>query len=127
MLYNSYSETIEHLFFRCDFSVYIWTLCKLKLGLSPVINSLLEEVTLFKTIYAHKKLSALGKLVLVVAIWHIWKEQNCGNFELVSHSKSEVFAKIMEDVNILIKACSWKLDGDAHEQQVFSYWSLSDD
>jgi len=39
----SATEDISHLFFSCQYSAYIWPLCKLKLGLSTVQHLSLEE------------------------------------------------------------------------------------
>ena len=35
-LCNQSSESLQHLFFDCPFSSYIWSLCKLKLGITDV-------------------------------------------------------------------------------------------
>jgi len=61
-----------------------------------------------------------------VAIWNLWKERNNRIFKQISHSKVEVFNKIKEDVKILMKTCSWKLEGDPLQQQILStgiFWT----
>lgn len=64
-LCNAASETNEHLFFSCEFSSYIWTLCKLKLGLISSGQTLHDEANLIRTKFpSKKKLSALAKLTL---------------------------------------------------------------
>lgn len=43
VLCNQNSETVEHLFFECPFSAYLWKLCKLKLGFKEEALGTLEE------------------------------------------------------------------------------------
>ena len=43
VLCNKESETITYLFFDCSYSAYVWTLCKLKLGMNTAATSLEEE------------------------------------------------------------------------------------
>ena len=43
------AETISHLCSTCPYSSYIWTLCKLKLGMSPNVKDLWEEALNLKT------------------------------------------------------------------------------
>ena len=38
------AETIDHLFFQCPFSGYIWQLCRLKLGLHSPMGTLHEKL-----------------------------------------------------------------------------------
>ena len=61
-LWNSCPETINHLFFDCSYSRYIWCLCRLKFGLQQGINSL-EEARLIKNKFKTKcRTAALASL-----------------------------------------------------------------
>ena len=119
------SETIEYLFFSCEYSAHIWTVCKLKLGLPPIVHSLLEEANSFKTMYSQKKKSsALGKLVLASVVYHLWKERNDRVFAGTEHTKVELIKKIIDDVRILMKTCKWKKEGNTKEMEIFGNWNL---
>jgi len=51
--------------------------------------------------YSHKrKLSALGKVVLAAAVWHVSKERNCRIFQLKENNKIQAFRNRYEDVRI---------------------------
>ena len=70
-------ESRNHLFFASPYSAYIWSLCKLKLGLDATIGSFLEECSLIRQRFTGKyKSTMLPRLVLRGAIWHIWRERN---------------------------------------------------
>ena len=47
-------ESRNHLFFACPYSAYIWSLCRLKLGLDATINSFLEEYSLIRQRFTGK-------------------------------------------------------------------------
>ena len=47
VLCNSAAETIRHLFFACPFAAYLWQLCRLKLGITIQMGSLIEAVEFF--------------------------------------------------------------------------------
>jgi len=40
-------EMIEHLYFKCLFSAYLWKLCTLKLGISDITGKLVENAEIF--------------------------------------------------------------------------------
>ena len=107
VLCNSSPETTDHLFFSYEFSTYIWSRCKLKLGLLPVIHPLQVEASEFQKTYTHKtKLSALGLVTLSTTVWHQWKERNNRVFQLTMQTKLEVFNKL--------RLTSWLLLNSAH-------------
>ena len=45
ILCNASQETIQHLYFQCPYSSYIWSLCKLKLGLARYPIGTLQDET----------------------------------------------------------------------------------
>jgi len=61
VLCNSSPETTDQLFFSCEFSTLIWSRCKLKLGLLPVIHPLQVEASEFqKNLYTQDKIISIG-------------------------------------------------------------------
>jgi len=72
VLCSNEPETIQHLFFSCSYSAYIWSLCKLKLGLDPSVSSLQAEALNVQEKFSKKnKCYVLARLVLGGAVWHI--------------------------------------------------------
>jgi len=66
-------ESIQHLFFACPFSAFLWSLCRLKLGLSgSPIGSLQDEALMLQSKFKKKtKSTILANLTLVAVTWHI--------------------------------------------------------
>lgn len=121
VLCSSSSESVKHLFLTCPFSAYIWELCRLKLGLHQPILLLLDEAKLFLKIYSKRiRVSALGKVAISAAVWHIWFERNQRIFQAMEASKVQVFRRLYEDVNVLLKTCQWKVCNGTSDQQVLS-------
>jgi len=83
----------------------MWSLCKLKLGLSTVQNLSLEEEAhnAFQNSKGKSKTTDLARVVLSAAVWHIWKERNARIFLQKSTDKIMVFRSIYEDVNVLLQ------------------------
>ena len=103
-------ESNHHLFFECPLSAYIWSLCKLDLGLacSP-IGPLRDEALLIQSKFKAKaKSTILAKLILAATVWHVWKERNLRVFQLQEQHKIMVFRKLYEDVRFLLRTCSRK-------------------
>ena len=66
-----------------------------------------------------RKLSALGKVVLAAAVWHVSKERNCRIFQLKENNKIQAFRNRYEDVNVLMRTCNRKVAGNPNELQTF--------
>ena len=76
------TETVDHLFFSCSFSAYLWQLCKLKLGINPSISNLVDEASKIKFKVRRKcNTSTLARLVLSALVWHIRTERNNMTFK----------------------------------------------
>ena len=117
-------ETIDHLFFSCPFSTYLWALCRLKLGLpqSP-IGSLHEEATLLQLLFKQKsKTSFLARATLAATVWHIWKERTARTFQFKEQHKILVFRSLFEDVRLMLKNCHWKSDTIQNQADALTNW-----
>jgi len=126
VLCSSGQENIQHLFFQCPYSAYIWTLCRLKLGIPCSIETLQDEANLIQEKFKKKyKSSILAKLTLAAAVWHIWKERNQRNFQLQENHKIMVFRRLYEDINELGRTCTWKSDKHGDKVTVLSNWGVS--
>jgi len=118
-------ESIQHLFFTCPYSAYLWTLCRLKLGLTGTIGTLEEEALLILTTFKNKtKTGILAKLTLSAIVWHIWKERNQRVFHLPEHHKIVVFRRLFEDIRLPMRTCHWKTDNQIYMQSILSNWNL---
>ena len=118
-------ETNTHLFFDCQFTKYIWSLCKLKLGFgNSQMGSISEEaVGLQLKFKAKDTLYSLSKLLLAAAVWNIWQERNRRIFQNQELNKVLVFRRLYDDIHILMRTCHWKTCKDSTKNNILSNWS----
>lgn len=104
-------ETIEHLFFSCPFSAYLWSLCKLKPNMiNLAIGNLTDEADQIRNVFKRKdKGYKLARIALQATVWHIWQERNRRIFQRQKLHKVLVFRRIYEDINILLRNVSVRL------------------
>ena len=121
------SETIEHLFFQCPYSAYLWKLSKLKLDLKNARGtSLMEEANNIDIKFKQKNnTSTLAKLVFAAVVWHIWKERNDRIFLSESKHKILVFKNIYDDVQILMHQSKWKDNIQGNLNYILCNWGIS--
>jgi hypothetical protein len=110
VLCTSAIETRDHLFFQCPYVSYIWSLCKLKLGiLSQNHGSFIHEASFIKEKFKSKsRMYVLARTVFQTMIWHIWLERNRRVFHNQSLTRYIIFRYIYEDVQVLAGACDWE-------------------
>ncbi|XP_020243416.1 uncharacterized protein LOC109821658 [Asparagus officinalis] len=118
-------ETTKHLFFECEFSKYIWSLSRLKIGInSPQMGSICEEALLIQQRFKGKScVYTLPRLVLAGATWHIWQERNRRVFHHQELSKIMVFRRLYEDILVLMRTCQRKIGNDREKAIIMSNWS----
>ena len=119
-------ESRDHLSFSCEFSSYIWFLCKLKLGLDPTSSgTIVEECKLIQSQFTRKhKAAMLAKVVLRDVSWHIWNERNSTFFCEQKATKIMVFRRLYEDVHTLMQTCHWKWRDRAKYLLALSNWGI---
>jgi len=109
------TETVDHLFFSCSFSAYLWQLCKLKLGFNPSISNLVDEASKIKFKVRRKcNTSTLAKLVLSALVWHIRRERNNMTFKHESKNEILVLKELYKDVQTLMQQGVWKYSTQVH-------------
>jgi len=119
-------EDIDHIFFSCPFSSYVWFLCRLKLTM-PADNQLklYQEALLIKNKFKQKtKVYQLSRLVLTAAVWQIWLERNRRVFQYKSLHKILVFRNLYEDISILLKTCNWKVGANPEHMSILLKWGI---
>jgi len=109
VLCNNSQESSQHLFFQCSFSAYLWSLCRLKLGLKgDGIDSLQEAAALILVKLSTKtKTAILAKLAFQATVWHIWKEQNLRVFQAQEQHKVVALRRLHDDIRLLLWTCNW--------------------
>ena len=118
-------ESIQHLYFECPFSAYLWSLCILKLGLTCAnIGTLQEEAHMTQTKFKKVKSTILGKVALAALTWHVWNERNERVLQQIEQHKILVFRKLYEDISELLKMCTWKSSRHSDMEIVLSNWNV---
>lgn len=105
----SETGTRDNLFFSCSISSYIWSLCKIKLGLrADHIGTLADERMIIQTRFKRKdKVAALARIVYRASVCHIWKERNAKVFQGISRHKIKGFRSLYGDVHSMLRFCNW--------------------
>ncbi|XP_050238306.1 uncharacterized protein LOC126687794 [Mercurialis annua] len=94
-------ETIDHLFFECNFSkdVWSWLLAEMNIFRSPLRWR--REVSFFVRISKGKSTMAkVSNLTFCAAIYHIWRAKNDSIFNHTKPSCVQVWKKIKKDVAV---------------------------
>ncbi|XP_077215856.1 uncharacterized protein LOC143850499 [Tasmannia lanceolata] len=100
VLCSSDSESINHLFFKCGISAWIWRSLLWRIGFRrKPKNSLVEEEKWIRENFKGKgqRCRALY-LSFQAAIYHIWKEQNLRIFEGKVKHKTQILREILQEV-----------------------------
>lgn len=104
VLCNKHIETIDHLFFQCDFSEKIWLWsCKKnfthpKRMLSFYLKDDLQKIV--SSTRAKNLTSDLLHLSISVCVWHIWRERNERIFQNRFTDQTLICTKIFQTMNI---------------------------
>ena len=124
-LYKLCPETVDHLCFECNYAKYTWVVCKLKLGLTQQVSVLVEEARVIMNQFSTKsKASALAKLALGAAVWHVWKVRNSRIFEHQELSSMHRSQKLRQDILVLVHGTSWKEDKDVAKAKLLQSWAI---
>lgn len=115
-------ESRNHLFFKCPYTSYLWSLCKLKLKLLPNMGNLEEEAMKIKVTFTSKDAAyKLSRLALSCTVWQVWLERCRRIFQQKRFHKIIVFRLIIEDVTLLFKECNWSTK---NREKLLANWSV---
>ncbi|XP_077214536.1 uncharacterized protein LOC143849418 [Tasmannia lanceolata] len=97
ILGNSELESVNHLFFQCNYSKWIWNIILGKLGhrRNPNPDLLLEELWLANNFKGAGQTSKLAYIAFEAAIYIIWIERNNRVFHKISLPNSALLSEIL--------------------------------
>lgn len=99
------AESLEHLFFGCDYSKAVWDFFFSNSPFTP--PSLFEEILrLCIAPSSNHKLNLICKLLLQATVYELWKERN----SRLHNSNSRPFSQIIKDIQLIIRAKMAVLD-----------------
>ena len=88
-------ETVDHLFFECNFSYDIWRLCLLWLGAcGPLPNHCSIHLLAFESWGGPKRWKKAWRSIWFVGIWSLWIHRNVVFFKGIQPDREEVLESI---------------------------------
>jgi hypothetical protein len=96
-------ETIDHLFFECDFSAQVWNTIKAWIGLNingSIWSKLLAQIR--KKTRGKNGLAMLRKVAIAATVYNIWKARNHMVFQQIRLKESDVAIKIQTEVMLRV-------------------------
>lgn len=121
-LCNEELESIQHLFYKCQYSFDIWSAIRLKLGLQPTpIMNLSSEADYIKQRFHTKTYgTAIARLAFRTVIWAIWRERNLRRHKGKTTTKEKLLSNIIFQVNYQLFTCKW---AKIEQESFVSNWS----
>ncbi|XP_071687109.1 uncharacterized protein [Rutidosis leptorrhynchoides] len=117
-------DSVQHLFFKCDYSKQVWGKLKEKLlfrGLSNELHVIMEMMA----IYPYKKQiwSILTRLVIDASVYFVWQERNKRCFQGVKRNSEELIT-IVQDY-IKVKLLTLKVKDSKAVREVEQKWGVN--
>lgn len=96
-------ESVSHRFFNCPFSIFIWSVRRLKLGMNQKHSYIItEEITTLKNTFTKRSgIRKQARLFIPIVVWHIWRERNNRIFNSKEKTQSDVLKEILLAAMIL--------------------------
>ncbi|XP_077219704.1 uncharacterized protein LOC143853891 [Tasmannia lanceolata] len=111
VLCNSGNESINHLFFNCSFSAWIWRSILWRVGFRrKPKKSLIDEIAWLK-----EKCNGHGQCS-TAATYKIWRERNLRIFENKSSHKSQILNELLSEVKLQLNGL--QLSDDPNPQNL---------
>ncbi|XP_071719144.1 uncharacterized protein [Rutidosis leptorrhynchoides] len=117
------ADSINHLFFQCNFCLVVWEQMKQKLSYKGLPNDLQGLVQGICRYPAKRNIwSILNRLVVAACVYHIWQERNNRIFKKVSR-KVEGVCNLIQDY-IKCKLLTFKVKQSSAIREVEVIWDV---
>ncbi|XP_077228461.1 uncharacterized protein LOC143861420 [Tasmannia lanceolata] len=128
-LCHSEKESIDHLFFRCGYSAWIWKsilrLCGFHRSLKRTLRA---EEEWIRTQWRGKGQSAvIIRVAFAASIYRLWKERNRRIFDKKFNHKSVVLQQILDDVKLKVRSLNVFYDSDDRKIRMAREYKLNTD
>ncbi|GJW97776.1 hypothetical protein Tco_0179584 [Tanacetum coccineum] len=125
-LCGSQSDSHEHLFFECAFSLHVWNYMKVFAGL-PTVSSSLNAIV--DAIIARPKRRSvrgiIARLVFAASTYFIWQERNYRLFKNQRRTHNQLIECIKSTVRLKLLTCSFNLCIFGSYLIRLSFWTLN--
>uniref|UniRef100_A0A1D1YFE7 Retrovirus-related Pol polyprotein LINE-1 n=1 Tax=Anthurium amnicola TaxID=1678845 RepID=A0A1D1YFE7_9ARAE len=125
LCYHS-EEHIDHLFFNCDFSKWIWMQVLKRLGIirSPKASLILEMETVSSAFQVDGPAIFIARLALRASVWRIWQERCQRIFQSSSSSMVQLFLVILDDVRCRMESHPLKVQPRGRTKHIFRQFCI---
>ncbi|XP_071740414.1 uncharacterized protein [Rutidosis leptorrhynchoides] len=116
-------DSVNHLFFLCEYSIKIWRNLKANLvfqGLPNCLNEIVSRLAQYP--YTNKIWNIINRLVLAACVYWIWKERNCRIFKKKKRSEDELCKEIVNFIRL--KLLTFKVKQSNAVIKVAKIWRL---
>ena len=119
-------ESIDHLFFNCAYTAWIWRSLLGRAGCRrrPRRN-LQQEVEILMTSFGqHDLLGATMRIAFSASRWHVWTERNNRILRGTCSHKKQVLRRIVQDVVSKAARSRWKPRDGNQRDLLFEKWGI---
>ncbi|XP_071688899.1 uncharacterized protein [Rutidosis leptorrhynchoides] len=105
-------DSVNHLFFNCDFSLKVWKKIKAKLiyrGLSNNLQSIIDDMAQYP--YTNNIWNIINRLVIAACVYFLWHERNLRLFQQKKRSVDEVCEVITKFIRLKLVSLKVKCSG----------------
>ncbi|XP_077228476.1 uncharacterized protein LOC143861434 [Tasmannia lanceolata] len=123
-LCNSKKETINHLFFRCGFSTWVWRSILWRYGSRRKLKKTIQDEEEWLRIHCRSKSqsSTAMKIAFASAIYRLWRERNLRIFEKKSNHKTRILRFILHDVLSRVNSLTLWDSNEVHKVAVANHF-----
>lgn len=119
----NYSESHDHLFFNCPYSMQIWEYISLKICVSWTPQSRSGWISTLSGLLGKSLRTTIIKLTFPTTVYHVWLERNCRKFQNVSCPANVVESRIFTVVILRLLSLS-NLPKGSHSSPLVSIRGL---
>lgn len=111
VLCNSCTESLDHLFFNCGYTKWIWIKILRRFYLNLKQGSLMDMVKKTSVCFpSNSKFQVMLFSAFTASIWHIWSERNSRRFKNKKRHKTRKLWDILRDVG-------WRVNFNSRDKQ----------
>ncbi|XP_071703867.1 uncharacterized protein [Rutidosis leptorrhynchoides] len=120
---DSEMDSVKHLFFKCSFSMKVWSFMKMKLeyrGLQDQLNEIVHGISIYPC--AGKIWNVVNRLVVAACVYFLWQERNHRMFRMVKRTDEDLCKAIC--CYVQCKLLTFRVNHSEAVKRVARYWDL---
>ncbi|XP_071719077.1 uncharacterized protein [Rutidosis leptorrhynchoides] len=117
------ADSINHLFFGCEYSKAVWLEVKKLLlfrGLPTNIHAIVQKIAVFS--YRNQIWDVINRITIAATVYNVWQERNSRIFKGRRRSESELVKCIVEGIKL--NPTSFKIKNSVSMARAAKNWGL---